>query len=297
MKEILYIEGVISVPDIADLDGDVLSKADIRKMYANMKNLYVDQNHDGNPLEDTFVNAYILEQAKTIAGEHVPAGSLVAEIKTNNPEVIRKIRANNWKGLSLMTTVKTNCPICSENLSLNQESPVDYDDIPNKECLAPQFVSFVRYPANNYKMDVYTYENFIKKEENNMEFNIDELKKALRIVKNTEVEIEPIEKEQGESDSDVEEGVAPEENTETIQFSGEAIIDYSMIAEIVKEAIIYYEENKTDDEDVVEKTTTTEEKPSTVVKQSEIINKAPAKQEIKKEAKLDAVFGLPIEII
>jgi len=294
MKDIVYIEGVISVPDIPDLDGDTLTKADIRKMYANMKNLKVDMNHDGKPLRDTYVNAYITDVTKTVAGESVPEGSLVAEIKTSNPTVIGNLKANTWKGLSLMTSVKTNCPVCSENLSLEGGS-VDYNDITSKECLAPQFVSLVKYPANNYSMDVYNYDKFINKEESVMDFSLDELKKALRIVKNTDVNLmdemqkkeqkeEPVVEQQEESATEKEVTVIKE------------VIDYDVLAKVVKEAIAYYEETKvekeTKEEVVPEEAEVKKEK--AVVKEME---KAPAQKEIVKEGKVDSVFGLPVETI
>lgn len=161
LTETLIINGVVIANGVADSDGDILNKAEIKTI--NMKyqrdtdTMHTNIKNDGVEV----FNTWISEVDTNIKGKVAPAGSWMVTMKVTNPQLIQCIEEGKINGFSLgSVSEKAMTPkYWFINKSLN------YRDIKNIEEVIPLFISFVDKPANQYGFEVMTYDAYINKNE------------------------------------------------------------------------------------------------------------------------------------
>ena len=165
MTEALIVNGVIIANGVADSDGDVLSKKDI-------KTIFMKYQRDTDTMHTNIKNfgvevfaSWISEIDTQMAGKVVPAGSWLATLKVTNEKLIQCIEQGKLNGFSLgSVSDKAYTPkYWFINKSLN------YRDIKDIEEVIPLFISFVDKPANQYGWEVMTYDAYINKNEKDVE--------------------------------------------------------------------------------------------------------------------------------
>ena len=110
----------------------------------------------------TTISNYISTEDKTIAGRTVPSGSWIKELMITDEDIIEMIKSNQLNGVSPNFRLHANATCLKEvqdvkgNLFYNK-------DIENKECMKPVFLSLVDEPANEYGLEVYSYEKYLEK--------------------------------------------------------------------------------------------------------------------------------------
>lgn len=159
------MNGVIIANGVADSDGDVLTKKDI-------KTIFMKYQRDTDTMHTNIKNfgvevfaSWISEIDTTIAGKFVPSGSWLATLKVTNEKLIQCINEGKLNGFSLgSVSDKAYTPkYWFINKSLN------YRDIKDIEEVIPLYISFVDKPANQYGWEVMTYDAYINKNEKDVE--------------------------------------------------------------------------------------------------------------------------------
>jgi len=113
----------------------------------------------------TTISNYISTEDKTIAGRTVPAGSWIKELMITDTDIIDMIKSNQINGVSPNFKLRANST-CVKELK-NIEGNIFYNnDIENKECMNPVFLSLVDEPANEYGLEVYSYDKYLEKSKN-----------------------------------------------------------------------------------------------------------------------------------
>ena len=161
MTETLIVNGVVIANGVADSDGDVLTKSEIKTI--NMKyqrdtdTMHTNIKNDGVEV----FNSWISEVDSIIDGKVAPAGSWMVTMKVTNPQLIQCIEEGKLNGFSLgSVSEKAMTPkYWFINKSLN------YRDIKNIEEVIPLYISFVDKPANQYGFEIMTYDAYINKKE------------------------------------------------------------------------------------------------------------------------------------
>lgn len=96
------IYGVLLVPDVPDLEGDAFSSEVIARACEKFKrDIEVDEEHKYNNEQLRVVDSFLAPEDYSIDGNEVKAGSWVVGIKAMDPEVIRKIKSGEFRGLSI----------------------------------------------------------------------------------------------------------------------------------------------------------------------------------------------------
>lgn len=261
MTEALIVNGVIIANGVADSDGDVLSKKDI-------KTIFMKYQRDTDTMHTNIKNygvevfaSWISEIDTTIDGKIVPSGSWLATLKVTNEKLIQCIEQGKLNGFSLgSVSDKAFTPkYWFINKSLN------YRDIKDIEEVIPLFISFVDKPANQYGWEVMTYDAYINKNEKDVEEMTDienkeemisvsalEKIKGLFVNKSEEETVEKAEEEPVTTEPSTDETVtALFEKLDTI------IEQNNQILEAVAKA-----EETVDEEEEIEKAEEDEEKPA-----------------------------------
>lgn len=272
-QKALYIKACVIANGITDSQGDTLQTTDIKKIFTSFNNQdNFELNHNNIPINEvSLIENYINATDEKIGNLIVPKGSWLVVIRVDNPEIKKLILQNEIQGISLYNYVGEKC-------KANLNGTVRYQDIIDKECVIPVFISFVEQGANGYPLHVMDYETYIQKSKKVkfMDFKefIDGLKGLIKQAEeveptkeNTE-ETEPMtdEKENKKEDSTKEPVIEKEdkiseepvtENTEEKPMENEPSIKELMdritaletkIDEIYKEKII------DDADDIVEET-------------------------------------------
>ena len=110
----------------------------------------------------TSISNYISTQDKTIGGRTVPTGSWIKELMITNPDIIEMVKSNEVNGVSPNFRLHENSTCLKElrgidgNLFFNK-------DIENKECMKPVYLSLVDEPANEYGLEVFSYDKYLEK--------------------------------------------------------------------------------------------------------------------------------------
>jgi len=113
----------------------------------------------------TAISNYISTQDKTIGGRTVPSGSWIKELMITNPDIIEMVKSNEVNGVSPNFRLHENSTCLKElrgidgNLFFNK-------DIENKECMKPVYLSLVDEPANEYGLEVFSYDKYLEKTKN-----------------------------------------------------------------------------------------------------------------------------------
>ena len=159
MTEALIVNGVIIANGIADSDGDVLTKKDI-------KTIFMKYQRDTDTMHTNIKNngvevfaSWISEVDTTINGKFVPSGSWLATLKVTNEKLIQCIKEDRLKGFSLGSV--SDIALTQKFWFINKS--INYRDLDDAEEVIPLFISFVDKPSNMYGLEVMDYNVYINK--------------------------------------------------------------------------------------------------------------------------------------
>ena len=232
-QKALYIKACVIANGITDSQGDTLQTTDIKKIFTSFNNQdNFELNHNNIPINEvSLIENYINATDEKIGNLIVPKGSWLVVIRVDNPEIKKLILQNEIQGISLYNYVGEKC-------KANLNGTVRYQDIIDKECVIPVFISFVEQGANGYPLHVMDYETYIQKSKKVKFMDFKEFIDGLKgLIKQAE-EVEP-------ANDKKEEPVTDEKETKK---------DDKPVIE---------KECKTDEEPVIEKEDKIDEKPVT----------------------------------
>lgn len=157
-QKALYIKACVIANGITDSQGDTLQTTDIKKIFTSFNNQdNFELNHNNIPINEvSLIENYINATDEKIGNLIVPKGSWLVVIRVDNPEIKKLILQNEIQGISLYNYVGEKC-------KANLNGTVRYQDIIDKECVIPVFISFVEQGANGYPLHVMDYETYIQK--------------------------------------------------------------------------------------------------------------------------------------
>ena len=157
-QKALYIKACVIANGITDSQGDTLQTTDIKKIFTSFNNQdNFELNHNNIPINEvSLIENYINATDEKIGNLIVPKGSWLVVIRVDNPEIKKLILNNEIQGVSLYNYV-------GEKWKANLNGTVRYQDIIDKECVIPVFISFVEQGANGYPLHVMDYETYIQK--------------------------------------------------------------------------------------------------------------------------------------
>lgn len=165
ITEALIVNGVIIANGVADSDGDVLTKKDIKTIFTKYQRdtdtMHTNIKNDG---VEVFAS-WISEIDTTIAGKVVPAGSWLATLKVTNEKLIQCIEQGKLNGFSLGSVSQE--AMTPKYWFINKS--LNYRDMKDIEEVIPLYISFVDKPANQYGWEVMTYDAYINKNEKDVE--------------------------------------------------------------------------------------------------------------------------------
>ena len=257
ITEALIVSGVIIANGVADSDGDVLTKKDI-------KTIFMKYQRDTDTMHTNIKNfgvevfaSWISEIDTTIAGKVVPAGSWLATLKVTNEKLIQCINEGKLNGFSLgSVSDKAYTPkYWFINKSLN------YRDIKDIEEVIPLYISFVDKPANQYGWEVMTYDAYINKNEKDVTemtdvenkeemISVSALEKIKGLFVNKSEDEVTVEKAEGEETA---EPTAEPTNDETVTALFEKLDTIIEQNNQILEAINKEEDAEVDEEEEIEK--------------------------------------------
>lgn len=225
-QKALYIKACVIANGITDSQGDTLQTTDIKKIFTSFNNQdNFELNHNNIPINEvSLIENYINATDEKIGNLIVPRGSWLVVIRVDNPEIKKLILNNEIQGISLYNYVGEKC-------KANLNGTVRYQDIIDKECVIPVFISFVEQGANGYPLHVMDYETYIQKSKKVKFMDFKEFIDGLKgLIKQAE-EVEPV-------NDNEEEPVTDEKETDKKVSNDEPVIE---------------KECKTDEEPVIEK--------------------------------------------
>lgn len=225
-QKALYIKACVIANGITDSQGDTLQTTDIKKIFTSFNNQdNFELNHNNIPINEvSLIENYINATDEKIGNLIVPRGSWLVVIRVDNPEIKKLILKNEIQGISLYNYVGEKC-------KANLNGTVRYQDIIDKECVIPVFISFVEQGANGYPLHVMDYETYIQKSKKVKFMDFKEFIDGLKgLIKQAE-EVEPV-------NDNEEEPVTDEKETDKKVSNDEPVIE---------------KECKTDEEPVIEK--------------------------------------------
>ena len=225
-QKALYIKACVIANGITDSQGDTLQTTDIKKIFTSFNNQdSFELNHNNIPINEvSLIENYINATDEKIGNLIVPRGSWLVVIRVDNPEIKKLILNNEIQGISLYNYVGEKC-------KANLNGTVRYQDIIDKECVIPVFISFVEQGANGYPLHVMDYETYIQKSKKVKFMDFKEFIDGLKgLIKQAE-EVEP-------ANDKKEEPVTDEKENKKEDSTKEPVIE---------------KECKTDDEPTIEK--------------------------------------------
>ena len=237
-QKALYIKACVIANGITDSQGDTLETTDIKKIFTSFNNQdNFELNHNNIPINEvSLIENYINATDEKIGNLIVPKGSWLVVIRVDNPEIKKLILNNEIQGISLYNYVGEKC-------KANLNGTVRYQDIIDKECVIPVFISFVEQGANGYPLHVMDYETYIQKSKKVKFMDFKEFIDGLKgLIKQAE-EVEPANDKEEEPVTDEKKEPVTEEETDKKGSTKEPVIE---------------KEDKIDNEPVTENT---EEKP------------------------------------
>ena len=199
-QKALYIKACVIANGITDSQGDTLETTDIKKIFTSFNNQdNFELNHNNIPINEvSLIENYINATDEKIGNLIVPKGSWLIVIRVDNPEIKKLILNNEIQGISLYNYVGEKC-------KANLNGTVRYQDIIDKECVIPVFISFVEQGANGYPLHVMDYETYIQKSKKVKFMDFKEFIDGLKgLIKQAE-EVEPVNDEKEEPVTDKEE--------------------------------------------------------------------------------------------
>ena len=266
-QKALYIKACVIANGITDSQGDTLETTDIKKIFTSFNNQdNFELNHNNIPINEvSLIENYINATDEKIGNLIVPKGSWLVVIRVDNPEIKKLILNNEIQGISLYNYVGEKC-------KANLQGTVRYQDIIDKECVIPVFISFVEQGANGYPLHVMDYETYIQKSKKVKFMDFKEFIDGLKgLIKQAE-EVEPVNDEK-------EEPVTDEKETDKKVSNDEPVIE---------------KECKTDEEPVIEKEDKIDEKPVTENTEEPMENEPSIKELMDRivalENKIDEIY-------
>lgn len=264
-QKALYIKACVIANGITDSQGDTLQTTDIKKIFTSFNNQdNFELNHNNIPINEvSLIENYINATDEKIGNLIVPKGSWLVVIRVDNPEIKKLILQNEIQGISLYNYVGEKC-------KANLNGTVRYQDIIDKECVIPVFISFVEQGANGYPLHVMDYETYIQKSKKVKFMDFKEFIDGLKgLIKQAE-EVEP-------ANDKKEEPVTDEKETKK---------DDKPVIE---------KECKTDKEPVIEKEDKIDEEPVTENTEEKPMEKEPSIKELMDritalENKIDEIY-------
>ena len=238
-QKALYIKACVIANGITDSQGDTLETTDIKKIFTSFNNQdNFELNHNNIPINEvSLIENYINATDEKIGNLIVPKGSWLVVIRVDNPEIKKLILNNEIQGISLYNYVGEKC-------KANLNGTVRYQDIIDKECVIPVFISFVEQGANGYPLHVMDYETYIQKSKKVKFMDFKEFIDGLKgLIKQAE-EVEP-------ANDKKEEPVTDEKETDKKVSNDEPVIEKECKTD--KEPVIE-KEDKIDNEPVTENT-------------------------------------------
>lgn len=196
-QKALYIKACVIANGITDSQGDTLQTTDIKKIFTSFNNQdNFELNHNNIPINEvSLIENYINATDEKIGNLIVPRGSWLVVIRVDNPEIKKLILNNEIQGISLYNYVGEKC-------KANLNGTVRYQDIIDKECVIPVFISFVEQGANGYPLHVMDYETYIQKSKKVKFMDFKEFIDGLKgLIKQAE-EVEPTKDEKEEPMTD-----------------------------------------------------------------------------------------------
>lgn len=264
-QKALYIKACVIANGITDSQGDTLQTTDIKKIFTSFNNQdNFELNHNNIPINEvSLIENYINATDEKIGNLIVPKGSWLVVIRVDNPEIKKLILQNEIQGISLYNYVGEKC-------KANLNGTVRYQDIIDKECVIPVFISFVEQGANGYPLHVMDYETYIQKSKKVKFMDFKEFIDGLKgLIKQAE-EVEP-------ANDKKEEPVTDEKETKK---------DDKPVIE---------KECKTDEEPVIEKEDKIDDKPVTENTEEKPMENEPSIKELMDritalENKIDEIY-------
>ena len=251
-QKALYIKACVIANGITDSQGDTLETTDIKKIFTSFNNQdSFELNHNNIPINEvSLIENYINATDEKIGNLIVPKGSWLVVIRVDNPEIKKLILNNEIQGISLYNYVGEKC-------KANLNGTIRYQDIIDKECVIPVFISFVEQGANGYPLHVMDYETYIQKSKKVKFMDFKEFIDGLKgLIKQAE-EVEPVNDKKEEPMTDE-------------------------------------KETKKEDKPVIEKECKTDEKP--VIEKEDKIDEKPVENEPSIKELMDRITALETKI-
>ena len=265
-QKALYIKACVIANGITDSQGDTLETTDIKKIFTSFNNQdSFELNHNNIPINEvSLIENYINATDEKIGNLIVPKGSWVIVIRVDNPEIKKLILNNEIQGISLYNYVGEKC-------KANLNGTIRYQDIIDKECVIPVFISFVEHGANGYPLHVMDYETYIQKSKKVKFMDFKEFIDGLKgLIKQAE-EVEPTKENSNETEPAVDEKETKKDDKPVIE-----------------------KECKTDEEPVIEKEDKIDEKPVTENTEEPMENEPSIKELMDRitalENKIDEIY-------
>ena len=157
-QKAFYVKCCIIPNGITDSQGDTLYAEDIKKIFTSFNNQdNFEIYHNDLPLQEvSLLENYINTADETIGTSIAPAGSWMAVVRVDNPEIQKGLLNGEFKGVSLSNRIADKC-------KANLRGHVRYSDLADAECVIPLKISFVKFGANGYGLHVMDYDAYIKK--------------------------------------------------------------------------------------------------------------------------------------
>lgn len=228
-QKALYIKACVIANGITDSQGDTLETTDIKKIFTSFNNQdNFELNHNNIPINEvSLIENYINATDEKIGNLIVPKGSWLVVIRVDNPEIKKLILQNEIQGISLYNYVGEKC-------KANLNGTVRYQDIIDKECVIPVFISFVEQGANGYPLHVMDYETYIQKSKKVKFMDFKEFIDGLKgLIKQAE-EVEPVNDKKEEPVTDEKEN-KKEDSTKEPVIEKEDKIDEKPVTENTEE--------------------------------------------------------------
>ena len=265
-QKALYIKACVIANGITDSQGDTLETTDIKKIFTSFNNQdNFELNHNNIPINEvSLIENYINATDEKIGNLIVPRGSWLVVIRVDNPEIKKLILNNEIQGISLYNYVGEKC-------KANLNGTVRYQDIIDKECVIPVFISFVEHGANGYPLHVMDYETYIQKSKKVKFMDFKEFIDGLKgLIKQAE-EVEPTKENSNETEPMTDEKETKKDDKPVIE-----------------------KECKTDEKPVIEKEDKIDEKPVTENTEEPMENEPSIKELMDRitalENKIDEIY-------
>ena len=260
-QKALYIKACVIANGITDSQGDTLETTDIKKIFTSFNNQdSFELNHNNIPINEvSLIENYINATDEKIGNLIVPKGSWLVVIRVDNPEIKKLILNNEIQGISLYNYVGEKC-------KANLNGTVRYQDIIDKECVIPVFISFVEQGANGYPLHVMDYETYIQKSKKVKFMDFKEFIDGLKgLIKQAE-EVEPVNDKEEEPVTDEKENKKEEVPLKEPVIEKEDKIDEKPVTENTEEPM----ENEPSIKELMDRITALENKIDEIYKEEVI---------------------------